>query len=87
MLLAREAKVLQREDVGMDRKMNGIDRMFRILDSAIVDDNDREYLEDLMVSGKLDLTELLSFVTVFGEPTTLTQKPKVRRGRQAISRS
>lgn len=87
MLLAREAKVLQRDDIGMDRKMNGIDRMFRILESAIVQTEDREYLEELMVTGELDLSELLSFVTAFNGDETAEQKPKVRRGRQAISRS
>jgi hypothetical protein len=87
MLLAREAKVLQRDDIGMDRKMNGIDRMFRILESAIAQESDREYLEDLMVAGELDLNELLSFVTAFGDKDEAEQKPKVRRGRQAISRN
>lgn len=85
MLLAREAKVLQRDDVGMDRKLNGIDRMFRILESVIVQSEDREFLEELMINGDLDLTELMSFVSVFGEEAAQA-KPKVRRGRQAINR-
>lgn len=84
MLLAREAKVLQRDDVGMDRKLSGIDRMFRILESAVVDSSDREYLEELMINGDLDLRELMSFVTMFEgtEP-----KAKVRRARTAVARS
>lgn len=84
MLLAREAKVLQRDDVDMDRKLSGIDRMFRILESAVVDSSDREYLEELIINGDLDLRELMSFVTTFEgtEP-----KAKVRRGRPAVLRS
>jgi hypothetical protein len=86
MLLAREAKVLQRDDIGMDRKLAGIDRMFRILESAIVQSEDRLFLEDLMIDGELDLTELLSFVTIFNEDQETEPKSKVRRGRQAIAR-
>lgn len=84
LLLAREAKVLQRDDIGTDRKMNGIDRMFRILESAIVQESDREFLEELMTTGELDLRELISFVTAFGDDDA--EKPKVRRGRTPVKR-
>jgi hypothetical protein len=85
LLLAREAKILQRDDVSVDRKMEGIDRMFRILESAIVQPSDREFLEELMLAGDLDLRELLTFVTVFGADE-IEDKPKVRRGRAPIKR-
>ncbi len=86
MLLAREAKVLQRDDIDTDRQLNAIDRMFRILESAIVQPSDREFLEDLMTDGELDLRELISFVTVFRDEGESAPKPKVRRGRPAIKR-
>lgn len=85
MLLAREAKVLQRDDITADRQLTAVDRMFRILESAIVQPSDREFLEDLMLDGELDLRELTGFVTIFGSSEEVT-KPKVRRGRPAIKR-
>lgn len=84
LLLAREAKILQRDDIEMNRKLSGIDRMFRILESAIVQAEDREFLEELMLQGELDLRELLSFVTAFNEDEPA--KPKVRRGRTPVKR-
>lgn len=85
LLLAREAKILQRDDVDTDRKLAGIDRMFRILESAVAQPSDREFLEELMLEGELDLRELLTFVTVFNEDDAAT-KPKVRRGRTPVKR-
>lgn len=84
LLLAREAKVLQRDDVDTDRKLDGIDRMFRILESAVVQPSDRDFLQELMLDGQLDLRELLSFVTAFNEETAA--RPKARRGRTSAQR-
>lgn len=84
MILAREAKVLQRDDVTPDRMVTAVDRMFRILESAIVQLEDKEFLEGLMLDGELDLRELTTFVTIFGEADTA--KPKVRRGRTTVKR-
>lgn len=86
MLLAREAKILQRDDVDVDRQLSAVDRMFRILESAIVQPSDREFLEELMLDGELDLRELTSFVTIFGEQEDGAAKPKVRRGRAPVKR-
>lgn len=86
MLLAREAKILQRDDISTDRKLDGIDRMFTILESVVVQPNDKEYMQGLMTSGELDLRELLSFVTAF-EVSDDDQKPaQVRRGRTPAKR-
>lgn len=85
MLLAREAKILQRDDIGMDRKMDGIDRMFAILESVVVQAEDRKYMQDLMTVGDLDLRELISFVTSF--EVSGDEKPvRVRRGRAPVKR-
>jgi hypothetical protein len=87
MLLAREAKVLQREDVGNDRKLDGIDRMFSILETVVVSDDDRRYMEDLMIKGELDLRELITFVTTFEVDANSADGPvKVRRGRPPAKR-
>lgn len=79
MLLAREAKTLRRDDIDASRKMDSIDRVFRILESAVVQEEDRGFLDELIVSGDLDLKELLSFISVFNAEEDA--KPKVRRGR------
>jgi hypothetical protein len=86
MLLAREAKILQRDDIAVNRKLDGIDRMFAILESVVVNPDDKVYMEDLMTSGELDLRELVTFVTAF--EFTEEDKPtaKVRRGRAPAKR-
>jgi hypothetical protein len=85
MLLAREAKILQRDDIGNDRKLDGIDRMFTILESVVVEPKDKVYLEDLMAKGELDLRELVSFVTTFNAQGA--EKPaRVRRARATAKR-
>lgn len=85
MLLAREAKILQRDDIGVDRKLDGIDRMLAILESVVVQPEDRKFMQDLMTAGDLDLSELVSFVTVFQDDSE--QKPaRVRRGRAPAKR-
>lgn len=86
MLLAREAKILQRDDIGVNRKLDGIDRMFAILESVVVEPDDKAYMEDLMTSGELNLQELVTFVTAF-EANDDEEKPvRVRRGRATAKR-
>jgi hypothetical protein len=86
LLMAREAKILQRDDISTDRKLDGIDRVFRILESGVVQAADREFLEELMLVGELDVRELMSFVTAFKEDEALSLRPKVRRGRAPVKR-
>lgn len=85
MLLAREAKILQRDDIGNDRKLDGIDRMFRILESVVVEPDDKQYLEGLMIEGDLDLRELVSFVTTFNA-AGMEKPARVRRARATAKR-
>jgi hypothetical protein len=58
--------------------------MFTVLESAVVQESDREYLIDLMTGGDLDLRELISFITVFNE--TAPTAVKARRGRAVAKR-
>jgi len=81
-LMAREARILQRDGDGA-RKIDGVARMFNILESMVVQDEDREFLEDLIESGEVDLTELAEFIKAF-KPED--EKPKVRRGRPPRAR-
>lgn len=85
LLMAREAKILTRTDIETDRKLEGLDRMFGILESAVVNSDDRAYLERLMEQGELDLRELMGFVTSF-EPDQPAPVVKVRRGRAPVRR-
>jgi hypothetical protein len=80
LLLGREARLAAKDDVEQTRRLAGVGRIFDILESAVVQEEDREYLLDLTVQGDLHLSDLMSFITVFGEPQS---KPRVRRGRVA----
>jgi hypothetical protein len=88
MLLLRCSKILQRDDVDVSTKLDHLDRMFRILQKSIVQAADREFLEELMEEGALDLRELMSFVTIFqrGEDVEAVA-PKVRRARTTAKRA
>lgn len=81
MLLAREAKVLRDKNSSNDRKMSSVGRMFTVLESALVEPDDRDYMNDLIATGDLDLRELVAFVTAFETDAVAEVKPKVRRGR------
>jgi len=83
LLIQREAKILQREDVGRERKVSAVSNIYDMLESVIVQPEDLEYLTQLNVSGNLELKDMMNFITVFGEE----EKPKVRRGRPPLKRS
>lgn len=86
MLLNRGARLLQRADLDKDSKLATVDRMFTILESVVVQPEDREFLEDLMAEGKLSLRDMLSFISAFDEDQE-EEKPRVRRGRPPAKRS
>ena len=88
MLIARWAVMLQRDDITGEQKLNLLNKMFDTLESVIVQQEDRDFLEELMAAGELDLRELIGFMTAFdkniaGEGQA---KPKVRRGRAPTRR-
>jgi|SRR5262245_28042907 len=76
-LMAREAKQVQRNDVDEGRRLDAGARLFDILESAVVQDDDRTFVLDEITAGRVELKDLLEFISVFGEE----EKPKVRRGR------
>jgi hypothetical protein len=80
-LLAREARLAQRDDTDSGRRMTAVARAFDILESAIVQESDRDYILDLTVKGQLTLEDLLGFITAF--ESEQDEKPRVRRGRPA----
>lgn len=75
-LMLREARLLQRNEADTSRMFSAVSRMYDILESAVVQEEDKEYLLDLVTAGDLELRDMLVMLTVFGE-----DKPKVRRGR------
>jgi hypothetical protein len=83
LLIQREAQILQREDVGKERKVVAVGRIYDILESAVVQPGDLDYVTKLNVAGDLEMKDLMAFVTVFGQE----EKPKVRRGRPPIKRA
>ena len=82
LLMGREARLAGREDTDPGRRLAGVGRIFDILESAVVQEEDREYLLDLTVAGNLRLSDLMTFITAFSDEP----KPKVRRGRVAAKR-
>lgn len=85
LLLAREARLAQREDTEKQRRLVAVGRLFDLLESAVVQEEDRDYLMDLTVAGDLELTDMMGFITAFTDDNE-DEKPKVRRGRPPVKR-
>lgn len=84
LLLAREARLAQNPDTEPQRRLAAVGRIFDMLESAVVQESDRDYLLDLVVQRNLALSDMTSFVSAFGD--TQEQKPRVRRGRASTKR-
>jgi hypothetical protein len=85
MLLLREARVLSKARDGSletERVLRGIAFMLDIVESSIVDADDREWLMNLAGSGEIDFGEMLKISTAFEEQPEPDAKP-VRRSRAA----
>lgn len=65
MLLVREAQVLRSNRQEMDRKLQAIATMINIVESALVDGDDREYLMELAGTGQVEFKEMLEIATAF----------------------
>lgn len=85
LLLARESRLAMKESDDSLRRVTAIGRVFDILESVVIQGEDKEYLLDLTVAGDLELKDLMSFISAFSEEEE--PKPKVRRGRYATKRS
>lgn len=83
LLLSREATLLQKPTIDRARKMTAVSRIYDMLESAVAQEEDREYLTELNLAGELELKDMMTFVSVFG---TEQEKPKVRRGRPPTKR-
>ena len=85
LLLARDAQRLQQDNVTSTAKLAAIARMMDIMESAIVQPEDRDYVTGLQVSGDLEMSDLMSVITVFESDDQ--QGVTVRRGRPRKTRA
>jgi hypothetical protein len=84
LLLGREARLAMNPATDQNRRLICVGRIFDILESVIVQEEDRDYILDLTVKGTLSLADMLGFISAFQEDE---QKPRVRRGRASTKRS
>lgn len=78
-LLAREASRLKRGNLDGQDAMKSVARVLDIIEKAVVQPEDVEWLTEQMIDGKLALRDLFPALSVFGEPEVTA--PAVRRGR------
>lgn len=78
-LMAREARLVKKEDLETGRRMDAVGRIFDILESVVVQQEDRDYLMDLTVQNQLEVSDLTGFISAFTDEAPA--KPQVRRGR------
>jgi hypothetical protein len=78
-LASREGRLLQKDTIEARRKWDAIGRVLDILESAVVEEADREYLMDLTVARELELADMLPILKAFADAGE--QKVQVRRGR------
>lgn len=82
MLMVSEAKAVVRRDADIERRLDGVDRMLRLLESVVVNPEDKAWLIEKNISGELSMGDLTGFISAFSEDGAqeITPKP-VRRGR------
>jgi hypothetical protein len=82
MFMAREARKLQKMKPDADNgdTILSIGRVLDVLESAVVKQDDKDYLLDLTIAGNLKLNDMMQVLTVFSDNGE-EEKPKVRRGR------
>lgn len=85
MLLVREARVLRSTRHDIERRWQGIAFMLDIVESSVVDAEDREWLMTLAGSGDLSFAEMLQIAAPYEEQAEAKTPVKaVRRGRAAV---
>ncbi len=82
-LLARELLLVRKPTADPFRRVQATARVFDILESIVVSDEDREYLMDLNVAGKLRMTDMMECLSVWADEDQpkSTGPAMVRRGR------
>lgn len=82
-LLARELFLVRKASADPFRRIQATARVFDLLESVVVSEDDREYLMDLNVAGKLRMTDMMSCLSVWADQSQppSTGPKVVRRGR------
>lgn len=87
-LMLRELRSLERAKGGQndptmrDRLVGSVARIYNIIESAIVNPADREFILDEMAAGALELSDLMDAIRAAGaSEDEAPAKPVVRRGR------
>lgn len=75
--LMRHAKILAADGVDQGVKLDSMDRMLTILNSVVVQADDKKWLEEAQETGEVDIKEMVGWVNAFKSET----KPTVRRAR------
>lgn len=83
MLMVREMKVAQDPESTNMRKLHGIASCYDILESAIVQEEDRQFLVEQVKSRQVELKDMMEIFSAFQAP----EKPAVRRGRTSRAHS
>ena len=83
-LLVREAMAVKKAaaERNKDQVMRSTSLLMRTLAAGVVQLEDREWLDDLVADGELDMQDLLGVLRAFSDETQ-PAKPQVRRGRPA----
>lgn len=85
-LLLRGSRVLSSSNVAEDQKLDMMEQMFQILDSIVVQEDDKKWVLQCQIKGELELKDMTEWVTVFKdeEDENAKKKPAVRRGRTRV---
>lgn len=85
MQLAYEAQIMESPHTPDARKIKTLTRIFRVMRSIVVEDEDKEYVEDLMADGTVRMSDVLAVIKELNDSVaTPKSSSKVRRG--AIAR-
>lgn len=79
LMLAREGNVVTAKTTAPERRMQAAGRILTIIESAIVQESDREIVRNLGLTGELDMTDMMKIITVFQEkaaPNRATRRAK-----------
>jgi len=82
-LLFREANQVEKDNIDNRRRITAAARMFDLMEYTVVTEEDKQFVLDGIMDGKVELKDLLQGLSAFAEE----QKPRVRRGRPPTKRT
>lgn len=80
MLIAREARILTKDGVSGEKKLDAVATMLDVLETMIISDEDKEFVRELTIKGDISLSDIMGLVPQMFNVDT-EEKPRVRRGR------